>query len=99
MSSISRWRSGLIAAVRRDPSIGRLLLVEGSRNAPSAPRTAQSRCIIRALLVHQHPAPLPRSGVVHRPTLVIPLCAWLLVKTSGTDFPKWSFMGAVAADH
>jgi hypothetical protein len=37
ISSIRRWRSGLIAAVRMVSSIGGLLLVERSRNAQPAP--------------------------------------------------------------
>src|ERR1700676_2001082 len=74
MSSIRRWRSGLIAAVRMVSSIGRLLSVERSRIVPPTPDYAQSkrRGSSRPSTPSSETATLPRSGFVLRPVRAHP---------------------------
>src|SRR3954454_9408825 len=68
ISSIKRWRSGLIAVAGLGSFIGWLLSVERSRNAQSDLDRAQSRHNRQASTRSLKPAPLPRSGFVPRPT-------------------------------
>ena len=51
-------------------SIGRLLFVEGSRDAQTTLGHAQTMCISCASTSTSTPPPLPRSGFVHRPVSV-----------------------------
>src|SRR5579859_3436625 len=59
MSSIRRWRSGLIVVAGMNAVIGRLLSLERSRNALPTPTAAQSmRCGLALICTasHQHPS-------------------------------------------
>ena len=72
MSSIRRWHSGLIAAVRMVSSIGRLLLVEGTHVERSSLHDAAAETLSphRAVLNQgMTPGlyPFPRSGFVQPP--------------------------------
>ena len=56
-----RWRRDCLGSF-----IGYLLSVERSRNAPLALTVRNRATPVGPLLVHQYPAPLPRSGFVLR---------------------------------
>src|SRR5579859_2056119 len=63
MSSIRRWRSGLIVVAGMNAVIGRLLSVERSRNALPTPTGAQStRCGLALICTTSHPHPSRAAG-------------------------------------